>query len=630
MIAQHEDTGNAIYKMAIAPAAINTVDQLVISRSMMFENIYYHQKTLTAEEMLRYAMLNMDESTEGILDDFSNILRLTDSIVIHNDFSKSITNEIKKINIVDYDKYEKACELLSNLYNRQLFKRCVAFTDRNLTRVIAKKKDFYSRVIAGGIVEEQEEFVNQVVKEIERLKCILTASKFHYNEKTDVLLLIAPDISVASIDSNISIDDKMHKDRDMEFEADNWLKSRAARKAQNYLVSYPEDRYLVYIASEVILLREYGVLINDMIIYTEEDEKYINRIKEYLYSNNYFSEIYMLAPESIINSYESDINELIGKWKSYEIFDVQMGTGLRLDKTYLILHIKQYIRFRKEIGEFDVFLNGYIKMLLQMRIVSKEDITKALNINFKRILDEESCEKSEIKVCNIGNMQDSSALIAYHMNIVNCCLKAKWNTQQLEEILENSDLDQRIVFVEDAFCSGKQILSVFETYMGISIEERQTKETHVLELSEELKEKLRNCKLFFSFVFYEQENETFFYDRLKEIGLTNVKIIAKEAFPNGYFKTKCTDESQHERDIVKKYLERAGTELINWKAHDSEGKLKESWSIERQKDSILGYNDAQQLVAFSWNTPTYTMTPLWLGVDCDKLKWIPLFPRIDK
>ena len=39
------------YTIAIAPAAINTVDQLIISRYMMFENVYFHQKTLTAEEL---------------------------------------------------------------------------------------------------------------------------------------------------------------------------------------------------------------------------------------------------------------------------------------------------------------------------------------------------------------------------------------------------------------------------------------------------------------------------------------------------------------------------------------------------------------------------------------------------
>ena len=48
------------------------------------------------------------------------------------------------------------------------------------------------------------------------------------------------------------------------------------------------------------------------------------------------------------------------------------------------------------------------------------------------------------------------------------------------------------------------------------------------------------------------------------------------------------------------------------------------------EQSQLGYNDSQQLVAFSWNTPTYTMTPLWMRVDTLDFQWVPLFPRIDK
>lgn len=629
MIAKHEKTNN-IYKIAIAPAAINTIDQLVISRSMMFENIYYHQKTLTAEDMLRYAMYNLDISTQGILDNFCSILALTDCMIVNDDAARAIKCGIKKYSIIDKGKFEKACDILKNLNKRQLFKRCVAFTDRNLTKAIQKgnNKEFYARIIVGNIEEEQERFVDSVVRQVNELKNILSGSKFHFSSKTDIRLLISPDVSSTSLNSNIAIDTKSNKDRNMEFEADNWLQSRSSRKSQNYLVSYPEDRYLVYIATECVLLREYGLLINDMIIYSDEDESQINELKEYLDAKGCFNELYALAPENTIDSYTGKINELVSKWKAYEIFDLNTGVGLKLDATYLKTHMKQYIRFRKNAGEFSVFLKGYMDMLSQMRVVSKEDIAKALNCNFKTILEKEACEKSELEVCNIGTVQDSSALIAYHMNIVNQCMGARWKTKSLEKILEKAEDGQRIVFLEDAFCSGKQILSVFETYMGIPLEERQTKEEHVKELLPAMKNKLKECKLFFSFMFYEKSNEEFFYKRLREIGLNNVWIIAHEIFPVGYFKKgTCTE---NEQEIVKRYMEQAGQCLIDRKAVDEEGRRKPGWTDERMQKSLLGYNDAQQLVAFSWNTPTYTMTPLWMGMDDSDFKWIPLFPRINK
>ncbi len=630
MVAHHDPDDTMIYKMAIAPAAINTVDQLVISRFMMFENIYYHQKTLTAEEMLRYALLDLDKSTKGFFTDLSKILMLNDSMVICENFDFIFNNIGSGVEIVDRDRYQNACNILSSLYKRAIFKRCVAFTDRNLTKAIYKEKEFYSRVIGKKVSKDKEEFINAVIMEVNQIKEILRDSRFYCNDKTDILLICTPDISAASMNSNIAIDDKMNKDRDMEFEADSWLQSRASRKPQNFLVSYPEDRYIVYIATEVVLFRMYGLLINDMVIYGQEDEEHINEIKKYLDKKKYFKEYYILAPESSIDSHWGEIKGLVEKWKTYESFDLETGTGVRLDETYLKTHLKQYMSFKDEAGDFDVFLNGYIRMLGDVQIISKSQITDALRKNFARLIKEEGCNKSDLEVCNIGNLQDGSALITYHMNIVNNVMGSNWKAKSLERILADSGQGQRIVFLEDAFCSGKQILSVFETYMGIPVEERQTQEVHVEELCEELREKLKQCKLFFSFLYYEKENEEFFYARLKEIGLKNVKIVAQQAFPEGYFKRYSDETDDGEMAVVKKYLECAGAKLIGYKAVDENGNRKEKWTDDRIASSLLGYNDAQQLIAFSWNTPTYTITSLWMRINTDDFRWIPLFPRIDK
>ncbi len=70
--------------------------------------------------------------------------------------------------------------------------------------------------------------------------------------------------------------------------------------------------------------------------------------------------------------------------------------------------------------------------------------------------------------------------------------------------------------------------------------------------------------------------------------------------------------------------------LIKQKATDEEGNRKASWTDERMAGSCLGYNDAQQLIVFAWNTPTYTLTSLWMQGEVLGSEWIPLFPRIDK
>lgn len=52
-------------------------------------------------------------------------------------------------------------KLQQNFAKRQVFKRCVAFTDRNLTKVIQRNVEFYHRIAAEKVVDERDEFMNE-------------------------------------------------------------------------------------------------------------------------------------------------------------------------------------------------------------------------------------------------------------------------------------------------------------------------------------------------------------------------------------------------------------------------------------------------------------------------------------
>ena len=622
----------ARYTLAIAPAAINTVDQLIVSRYMMFENVYFHQKTLTAEELLRYAMGKLDASTKGLLDNFRTILLLKDCDVIHCDFEAAVRNYVEDFSIIDYEEFQAACSILNNLYKRKLFKRSVAFTSENMADVGHKGSDFYSRLFKTRDSAAQEKFVLEVKeKTIELKKLLLGSSPYNYNKDTDILLIIAPDISNISLNSNLAIAEKNNKYRDMEFEADNWLKSRSTRKPQNYLVTYSQDRYLVFLATEYVLLKTYGLMISDSIIYDEKDRKQIEEIRGLLAKRGFYKDAFALIPNTEINIYNRDIHQLISdKWKKYELISEDNGFAKTMDVTYLVMFLKQFYQFERELGNYDVFVRACVEMLKNVRIISKQEIFNALKKNFAEIAKREECGFDRLKVCNIGNVQDSGAQIAYQVNSINEAFRTKMRVQSLEEALKFSEENQVIVFVDDAFCTGKQIISIFETYMGIPLEDRQTKEEHVKELTDEEKEKLKKSKLYFSFIFYNKENEVAFLQRLKEIGLNNVCLLAKEEFPLGYFTDTEPEDSESPKAILKQYLTMAGKMLIEQKAVDEQGNRKENRSDERMRNSTLGYENAQQLIVFAWNTPTYTLTPLWLQGKKKGYEWYPLFPRIDK
>ena len=630
MISNSQDYTSQIYKLGIAPAAINTIDQLIISRYMMFENVYFHQKVLTAEEMLRYALRKLDASTNGMLNSFLTIMQITDSVIINCNFKMSVKEiEIPHFCITDNDKYSEAAIVLSDLSKRNLFKRCIAFTSENLTNVGQFGNSFYSKVFIDRDINLQNQFLEKVIEEVNIIKNLVN-TRAHFNSKTDILLIIAPDISNVSLNSNIAIADKINRDRNMVFESDSWLKSRTTRKPQNYLVSYEEDRYLVYIATEKVLFKEYGLIINDTVIYDENDEQEIIKIKKILDEKEYYNNAFALLPNDDVQRHSSKVEKLIEKWKSYERFDVEKGTRNAIDSTFLTTYIKQFYRFRKDLDDFDVFVRGCLALLENIRIVTRDDILRSLKSNLSKILKENTCNFDDIKLCNLGTFQDGGSQISYQVNEVNQLYEDLIKSTPLSvhklEDMKPQDFKKIIVFIEDAFSSAKQILSMFETYMGVPVEERQTNELHVKELSEEMKERLKKTNIYFSFLFYNQENKEKFLCRLHELGLENVHIVSSEEFPCGYFK-KDSVQDEDAYQITKRYFEEAGKLLINEKAFIN-GVQKSNWSDERINNSILGYNDAQQLIVFPWNTPTYTITALWLGSKSNN--WHPLFQRIDK
>lgn len=622
-------TPDNIFKLGIASAATNTLDQLIVSRMMMFENVYYHQKTLTAEETLRYAIRLLDENTSGLTDSFGSILLMTDDIIISRNFETSVKLIEKKYNVKDKTGFNRACRILHDLSERKLFKRCVALTSNNLTDVGKYEKDFYKKVIENALPNEQDEFVEKILKETKKLKELFRNSEYNFSDTTEVLLVISPGLNSLSLNSNLAIAEKNDKDRNMEFEADSWLKSRASRKKQNYIVSYSEDRYLVYIATEMVLFRDYGLLINDTSIYSYNDVKKIDELKEYLEKNTgYYKDFCMIISSYYTESHTWEIKELVKNWKNYTIMSLDTGKDETIDESYLQMFIKQFYHFSDEIGEFDVFVTELVNMLEKVQIISKNEIVTAFIKNFQKLKDEYSLDYEKLILCNIGNYQDSSSHMSYYINHVNDKLCTHYIVQNLRDSLDQIDESERktIVFLEDAFCSGRQILSIFETYMGIPIEERQTQEEHVEELDDEKKEVLKKSKLVFSFVYYNENNVQFFKNRMQEIGLNDVLVIAPNVFPDKYF----GDELSEEKQILRKYLEKAGESLIKTKAYDEQGEQRENWPDSRIEDARLGYEDAQQLIVFAWNTPTYTMTPLWMRPKQSKVTWFPLFPRIDK
>ena len=622
----YDQKNDKSYAIAIAPTALSTVDQLVISRYMMFENVYFHQKVLTAEEMLRHALEILDGSTEGILNDFRVIFKLNDGIVINDNFAdtvQSIITRNDKFKILDNDKYQRACAIFRDLSRRRLFKRCISFSLDGISSLDEVDSSFYEDVIVKKDNNARKVFLDLVKKEIEEIKNVLKKDNIYFCDTTDIIFIAPPDIA-ESIKSNIMVADRKHHERNDYFMSDSWLKSKSSAKKENYLATYEEDRYITFLATEKVLFKHYRILISEDALYGSGDELEIISIKKKLQSKGYYRDSFSLLPDNDVRNHEEMVKNLISKWKTYERFDLENGKRVPFSYSYISAYIMQFVRYAESIGNFDSFVYNCIKMFENILVVDKNFILQALDNNFTRICSQ--VDRENITVCSLGNTQDSSSQIAYQVNEINqlhddLSKTSKFTVRKLEDI-KVDEMKDNIVFIEDAFSSSKQLISIFEEYMGVSIEKRIIKEHHADELSDEKKEKLKASKLYFMFLFYNKHNKEFFIKKMAGLGLNDVEIVAANDFMKPYFDG-INDED--EKNIVMKYFEAAGKDLMVYKAY-KDGKLKEGWTEDRIEKSLLGYENAQQLIVFPWNTPTYTITALWLG----SKEWFPLFRRVDK
>lgn len=617
------------YVMGIAPAAINTVDQLCVSRFNMYENIYFHQKVLTAEEMLRYAVELIDRSTVGIFDDFSVIMNITDSVIINKCFEismRQIEPPTSPFEIKDKEDFDRGCSILAQLKNRKLFKRCLSINKGCLTGITQVVSDFYTPIFGEKEVKGRDKLLREIINEIKKIKEILHSNKsseVFFCEKTDVLIIFTPDIGESASESNITIADKKSRNRNEIFMADRWLMSRTTRKPQNYIITYEEDRYIGFIAAEKVLYSNYGIRAIDMDLFDRDDDEEIIRIKECIKNAGYYDDAYVLIPDTYIRLREGSINQLITSWQTYLRFDLKDAERKPIDSTFLSSYIMQFYRFEKELGNFDLFVDGCIDLLQELRLINKNDILKTLKSNLKKV------SVDNFAICNLGTVQDSSAQLSYQINEINAVYKdiyEGYTVTKMEDILSEFD-GGAILIIEDAFSSGVQISSIFEEYMGVPVEKRKSNETHVKELDDKMKEKLKNTELYFSFIFYNEKNKDSFISNMNEIGLTKINILSYEKFPQECFGDEVIN-SNEKKQIVKKYFEAAGKMLMEEKAHTKSGGFKSGWNKERLEESVLGYKNAQQLIVFPWNTPTYTLTALWMS--SRKNNWVSLFQRIDK
>jgi deoxynucleoside triphosphate triphosphohydrolase SAMHD1 len=603
--------------MAIQYSAQRLIWQLSMARTILYQSIYFHHKKLTAEAMFIKACEKIFSLLPTEKRNFTYIMSLTDQAM--GEYFQDVVIP-QKFHIEE--QFYEAKEIIDRIKNRNLYKRVASFSQDAFYGEGYKYEIFIANVIENQFSEKHKVFVEDLTNEY---FLILDKLRIERPKKKPVFMFIEANWQNESL-AAIPIDfgNEPYKFSSDVFK-DTPVIGEENKQRKYYLVTDQIKRILVYIALEKALFRQLDIRIKDgastCAKFTLEK---LEKTRKDLFEKDYYNDCFLLLSNKLFSSlYNNNIFlEIVNKYRSFSGVN-----NSKVTNDTLFSYLKQFLYLNCDRNELVSLLDGILFLLQKATFIDREYFTQNTTSLMKKIKLKGYKNNYIVK---LGNSFDSAGRLTYYFNDVKETINFN---ESVPEALKQAarDSESSILFFDDGAYSGKQAVSIFQELMGVPKEYRATYEEHSKELVPEDKEKLKKSNIILGFICFNSQSEKYILEELKKLGICNVCIVYehdllnKKAFDlqTGIF------NSEEQLLIVKKYMNNIGYEVLK-SAKTKDGRFNENWSEERISNSALGYNDAQQVVVFDFNIPTYSLTALWQNGAYKGHKWKGLFQRTDK
>ena len=604
--------------MAIKNSAKSVFFQLSNARTSMFESVYYHHKVLTSETMFREALRKIYSLKKDKHISFSDILKLTDDSFNKNwDYALLDEDERHQKSVVS-----EISRILNSLRNRDLLKRVAAFSQSIIIASKAKKEDFLNTVIQNPFSVDSISFRTRLVEEYKKVCKLLSLTPkveptfmFIYSKYTPM-----DSVAVENGDGYCVWSSKLMKQDTIEA-------GKRSRQEQFYLVTDCKDRLPVYLALEKVL-PEFGIerLSPDSAICSKQSQTYLNKKRFELLELDYYKDnLYINQDDILFNKVYDKVlfEEVLQKYQSF------MGVNnCRITKDSLLSYLRQFLQCELTFSDLKTLMNGVLKVLNSAYYLDRD----SFSMHFSNLINEKiskiTCKS--VHMILLGGVFDSAQHLAYFINDIPKNEIISFDAS-LDVALKTVKEDDCICFFDDGAYSGKQVISIFQELMGISVESRTTNEHHVDELPPEQKERIKQIKIVLGYLCFNKNSENYIKTELSKLGISNVEIYFEKDLSKKIFDSSdIFSNNTQQKELVMNVFQQIGKTILGTSKRNKDGSYKERWNEERVNNSALGYNDAQQAIVFYNNIPTYSLTALWANGSINGIDWRGLFQRTIK
>ncbi|MCM1498932.1 MAG: HD domain-containing protein [Clostridium sp.] len=607
-----EERNGDFYYPIIKSSAIEALNQLLMARSIMYNSVYYHQKVRTAETMFRKVLEGLDKLRVSGVVNFSDILLTTDDAFGYN--CVDVFSGISDVNKADL---KRETDKLDKINFRFLMKRSGSIEKNLVTQLDDKlgyefEKDFFMlhRLKSIQMIERES------LAQYERICGILGKEN---TKNADFMIMEFPKVSVGDSipDATISYGNGEVKAASQIFQAGTWIESKESRNKEQYLVTDCNNRVLAFFALQKALYKKYKIVLGDKAaICSKVPMKELKKQKRELLYKGFYDDALMLVKDILLADCSSEIKDV---YKKYQTFEGAQGGEITEEKIYSFL--TQFLRIEMDMEKCKKLICGILKILKNGIYINRKCFVQGIEDIFK--------DTEKVYLCPLGGKKDSAFHMLYYFNDIPGDKFEIYDS--LQDAIKRSATGDTVVLFDDGAYSGMQVSSIFQEYMGVPREQRLTDESHVKPLSPREIEKLKKRQISIAYICFNDDNRDFINRNAAEFGMPLKNIRYVNNMQVKIFDTENSIfEDEDERTIVKEALDYVGFQILS--SVKKAGELyKENWSLERVKESTLGYSDAQQMVVLQSSVPTYTITAFWCeGGKVDGMNWIPLFSRTKK
>lgn len=598
----------------VARSGASALDEVSLSRSLMFDKIYRHHKVRAVEAMVAAILENVGE----LLTDWAPILPLEyndETFLDLDEDTLTMLNEAAGAP-VSAEKLAGAAELLERLRFRRLFVRAFAFAQT--MPFDAYRDDADTRLANETFIRELSDerratFLNEVEKHVRIIADLLgrTAElEALPGGIRNYIRVDPPTSSGRGSESDQSraflIEDRrVFKVEKVRAEGRGWTDAYINTKDVGYVFAPREVADMVHVAAEVAARTLYQVRIpQEMRAYAKHGGESMEATRRRLDQAGYYKSLakdLRPIPEFLLTAdTDAQIKRVLEGMQGY------MGPSLEKTTTLNPQRIRDWVtQFPDDLAPLA------LKVLSKARMLTRADANQTLT-GFLKAHD----RFAGAAVVPLGEPKDGSAIHTYYLG--DSAPGLGLTLASLSEALQG---EPPIIFVDDIIGRGSSAISIFEAMLGEDPTE-SLDEDRPDPLPDRSKEALRSRPIAVMATAGFEAGVEKLQERLTALGLdaTVYTMIPGSQLPTVDQVLAGEPDELRERFIDE--CHRIGRALLD----DGAERHDEAW----RNDRSLGYGNLGVLALSSYNTPTVCLTALWSSGRVDSVDWRPLLPRRKK